>query len=333
MSRGIGEFDPLQDQIPEWGAVVIALLTQLGDVWFLTMVLALLYWVGTPSRAEIATVGGVWLTGMGLYKGLKDLFAFPRPDEPLLDPDLLPIAVEQLYELTAFASGYGFPSGHAVNTTIVYFGLATVLEVGTRRLRYLVAGFLVGIVGFTRIALGVHYLVDIVVGIAVGAAVLIGIGGPARRHLGDAATGTLAAGTGMGVFFFLASDGDMDAVFLLAASLGAFAGWQLILLGNALVTTSKLSDAVVPVVLRGGLAIAGLVPLVASLEYFPILSVYAAGGVAGLGLAVIVTIPVLRHSPTGRRVGSSLAGLIALVKPRTWRNWWQTLRDRFKNDR
>ncbi|ELY89468.1 phosphoesterase PA-phosphatase-related protein [Natrialba hulunbeirensis JCM 10989] len=326
MSRGIGEFNQIQEQIPEWAAVIIALLTQLGDIWFLALVLTVAYWIGVPNRDDIGAVAGVWLAGMGLYKGLKEIFGFPRPDEPLLDPELLPVGVQQLYEATAFASGYGFPSGHAVNTTIVFFGLAHVLTVSTRRRRFAVAAGLVATVAFSRVALGVHYLVDVVVGFAVGALLLLSVQALSNR-LTDRTTVAFAAAIVFGGFFVVTSDVAMESVFILAASLGAFAGWQLIVLGRRLVAVDLPSQAARPVALHGGLAALTLAPLVGTFELFPVLSVYVAGGLAGLATALVVTIPVLRHSPHARRAGVSLAfwlraalaGLRYLLSPRTWR--------------
>ena len=308
MSRGIGEFGFIQEAIPEWLAVIIAVLTQLGDVWFLALIVTLCYWYGVPNRDTIAAIGGIWLAGMGLYKGLKDIFGLPRPDEPLLDPDLLPTGIEQLYELSAFAGGYGFPSGHAVNTTIVYFALAHVLTVSTRPRRYAVAAALVAFVSFSRVALGVHYLVDVVVGVAIGFLLLFGARQFADYALPDPASTALAAAVAFGGFFVVASGADFDAILILALSLGAFAGWQLVSIGRAIVATDPLADAVRPVSIRATLAAIALAPLVVSLEYFPLLSVYAAGGVAGLLTAVAVTIPVAHHSRHARRVGAAIVG-------------------------
>ena len=308
MSRGIGEFGFIQDAIPEWLAVIIAVLTQLGDVWFLALIVTLCYWYGIPNRDTIAAIGGIWLAGMGLYKGLKDIFGLPRPDEPLLDPDLLPIVIEQLYEFTAFADGYGFPSGHAVNTTIVYFSLAHVLPVSTRPRRYAVAAALVGFVSFSRVALGVHYLVDVVVGVAIGFLLLLGARQFADYALPDPASTALAVAVAFGCFFVVASGADFDAILILALSLGAFAGWQLVSIGRALVAVDQLADAVRPVSIRATLAAVATAPLIVSLEYFPLLSVYAAAGVAGLLTGVAVTIPVAHHSRHARHVGAVIVG-------------------------
>ncbi|WP_394741713.1 phosphatase PAP2 family protein [Natronococcus roseus] len=335
MSRGIGEFDPIQGTIPEWMAVVVALLTQFGDIWFLALVLATFYWIGSPNRDDVATVAGVWLAGMGLYKGLKEIFEFPRPDEPLLEPELLPIVVQQLYEATAFATGYGFPSGHAVNTTIVYLGLAHVLTVSTRRRRFGVAAGLIATVSVSRVALGVHYLVDVVVGVGVGLALLAAVKAILDRKLTDQATITFAVAIGFGGFFVGTSDAATEAVLILAASLGAFAGWQLIVLGRRLVAVELPSQAVRPVAIRGGLAALALAPLVGALEFFPILSVYAAAGLAGLGTATVVTVPVLRHSRRARRVSVTVAfwlraagtGVRYLLSPHPWRRGLGAVRD------
>lgn len=327
MSRGIGELDPIQNVIPEWLAVVVALLTQLGDIWFLTLLLTVLYWVGVPNREDVAVVAGSWLAGMGLYKGLKEVFGFPRPDQPLLDPDLLPLGVEQLYEATAMASGYGFPSGHAVNTTIVYFGLAYVLPVSTPRRRFVGAGTIVATVSFTRLALGVHFLVDVIVGVGVGLALLSGAYVLMNRSATDRPTVAFALAIVFGLFFVGTSRADPDAIFVLAASLGAFAGWQLVVLGGQLVALEVPSRTLRPIAVRGGASVLALAPLVAALEYFPLLSAYTAGGVTGLVAAVAVTVPVARHSPPARQAGATVAfwltaagaGVRYLFTPEPWR--------------
>lgn len=224
MSRGFGEFEPIQEQLPEWVAVLIALLTQLGDIWFLALVLAILYWYAIPDQDAIASIGGLWIAGLGLYSGLKDLFAFPRPDEPLLDPSLLPSLIQPLYEATAMASGYGFPSGHAVNATLVYFGLASVLHLGTRHLRYGFAGVVVFIVCFTRVALGVHYLIDVVAGVILGVILLHGATKFLIRHKGDRPTRMFALAIVFSLFFVIASSADIDSILVLGIALGMFVG-------------------------------------------------------------------------------------------------------------
>ncbi|GEM_PF-163409 len=309
MSRGIGEF-AVQEYIPEWLAVIIAVLTQLGDFWFLALVLAVLYWTQIEKQDEIAVVAGITLTGLGLYRGLKYLLELPRPDEPPLDPELLPWLLQPLWELTGTAGGYGFPSGHATSSTIVYFGLATVLTpISTRRKRFAVAGTVVGVVGFTRIALGVHYLVDIVVGVALGALLLVVV----LKLLGPltARQGTIIFGLSIltGAFYVYTSEADLDAVIVLGVALGAFAGWQLIILARELVALDRPSAGTRPILFRGGLAVLAIAPLVFALEEFPLFPAllgegppYAAGGTAGLLAVVVLIVPIARHSERVRTV-------------------------------
>lgn len=304
VSRGIGEFEPIQEFIPDWAAVVVGLLTQLGDAWFLILLLAVLYWTNSDTQDNVLLVAGMYIAGLGLYRFLKFVFELPRPNEPLLEPELVPWLVRPLYEATAFASSYGFPSGHATSATIVYFGLATVLTVGTRRLRYVVATGLVGIVGFTRVALGVHYLVDIVVGVVVGGVILF----VAFRGLdyvpGNQLTLLLFVGIITNLLYLLESAVDTDSVFSLGIALGLFAGWQLVLLARSVVIAGRPSRTVRPLVFRGGLAAIALAPLIAALEVFPLFSgeIYPLGGVVGLGTVVAVVVPVARYSESVRRV-------------------------------
>lgn len=232
MTRGVGVLEAIQGAVPDWLALFLALLTQLGDVWFLALVLASLYWFDTPRRDGIGAVAGLWLAGIGLYRGLKEVFAFPRPDQPLLEPELAPGLVRPLYEATALATGYGFPSGHAVNTTVVYFGLATVLAVSTRRRRFAAAGTIVTIVCFTRVALGVHYLVDVVAGVAAGALLLGGARAFANRRSADWTTVSFSLAVVFGAFFLVVSAFDPDAILVLAVSLGVLAGPRLVARGR-----------------------------------------------------------------------------------------------------
>jgi undecaprenyl-diphosphatase len=98
--------------------------------------------------------------GMLLNVGLKHVFERARPhfDEPLLT-------------LTTF----GFPSGHAAGATMFYGVLAAYLisKVKPWRWRALIAVSavtLVSLVALSRLYLGVHYLTDVVAGVAEGIA-------------------------------------------------------------------------------------------------------------------------------------------------------------------
>jgi membrane protein DedA with SNARE-associated domain/membrane-associated phospholipid phosphatase len=105
---------------------------------------------------------GSWLAAVAgsavLNQLLKGLFARPRPhfDHPLL--------VE---------TSYSFPSGHAMESFVVYGMLAyfAVLALRTWESRVgmvLGAALLVVLIGFSRMYLGVHYFSDVIAGYAAG---------------------------------------------------------------------------------------------------------------------------------------------------------------------
>jgi undecaprenyl-diphosphatase len=140
---------------------VLRLVTDLGSPLFVTTVVTVavvvLLW-----RRRFATAGFLAVTGIGgliLSPTLKNLVGRLRP------------VVEVPLQT---ASGNSFPSGHALGATIAYGSLLLVVlpRIPPRGRPYLV-GFvvlLVAAVAFTRVALGVHYVSDVVGGCLLGAA-------------------------------------------------------------------------------------------------------------------------------------------------------------------
>ncbi len=130
---------------PEWFYVVVALA-------------AVLVWRRGRGRLAVFLVATT-LGGGLLDTVVKVVVSRPRPS--LLDP-------------VATAHGKSFPSGHAMSSTIGYGALLLVfLPVLAPRVRPLViAGFavLVAAIGFSRLALGVHYLTDVLGGYVLGLA-------------------------------------------------------------------------------------------------------------------------------------------------------------------
>ena len=179
MSRGVGV---TAVDFPSTVVVAGAVVTQLGDLWFAFSVCTLAYWLGsqtprlgaglTRERAAMAVallVGAVTLT-----VSLKTAFALPRPPGAQSAPEatLLPVFARDLYVSMATGHGYGFPSGHATVAVSLWGGFAWAVRVGTRRLRAAVAATAVALVGLSRLVLGVHYLVDVLVGATVSGAFL-----------------------------------------------------------------------------------------------------------------------------------------------------------------
>ena len=70
-------------------------------------------------------------------------------------------------------SGYSFPSGHATLSAAFYFFIAYLIakEVPPGKWRYdvwLAAFIFVGLIGFSRLYLGVHFASDVIAGYAIG---------------------------------------------------------------------------------------------------------------------------------------------------------------------
>ncbi|MEQ1652343.1 MAG: VTT domain-containing protein [Hyphomicrobium sp.] len=156
----------LQGLRTPFGDSVMIALTQLGDAAVtLPVVTAVLLWlVWKRAWRPVA----YWLAaasfGAALTVILKAGFGLPRP---------LP-----LYDGT---SAFGFPSGHAA-MSIVIFGFLAVLAARELSLRgqlavFTVMALLAGLIAFSRIYLGAHWLSDVLGGLSFGVAwvALLGI--------------------------------------------------------------------------------------------------------------------------------------------------------------
>jgi membrane-associated phospholipid phosphatase len=302
MARGIGGVDVIQGLVPDVAALVAAALAQLGSAWFLSALLVLLYWTRPEEEHDVLLVGSLLLVAFGIYRTLKELFALPRPAELLLAPADAPALIRPLYDAAVLGTGYGFPSGHATNSAVVYIGLAAVLGIWTRRRRYATATALVTVVALTRILLGVHYLVDVVAGAALGASVaLLGVYG-VRQFVDDGVTVTLVLGVFASAGYVVASGGLPESLLLSGAVLGLLGGWQLLML-------ARMSAGIRPPVGVGsatrkrGLAALALVPLLVAVGSTPVVDSLAvpASGLVGLAVAGVVLAPTVWQGDSGRQ--------------------------------
>lgn len=177
----------IDDSISEWGAdhatsqsvLVIRRVTDLGSSWMaitaLTIVALLDYW-RRRNREVIWFMATVGLGVLALNNLVKVLVQRDRPD------------VLQLMG----ASGYSFPSGHTANAAATWAAVALVLgRDRSRPVRAALAGgaaLIAMVVASSRALLGVHWVSDVVGGLALGWAwfllVAIVFGGR-RQRMGD----------------------------------------------------------------------------------------------------------------------------------------------------
>jgi membrane-associated phospholipid phosphatase len=157
----------LDESIAEWGFehasdvsdAGLEIVTTLGETWFVivaAVVVAGADRLRAPTRWVAAYLGLVILGQNVLTRTVKELADRVRPD-------LNPIA-ETL--------GPSFPSGHSATAAAFYAAAALVLGRGRpRRVRAILAGGAVGIavaVAGSRVLLDVHWLSDVVAGLALG---------------------------------------------------------------------------------------------------------------------------------------------------------------------
>lgn len=93
------------------------------------------------------------LAAVGLASTLKLTLGLPRPPG-------------------AGVGGYGFPSGHALGSTVAYGYAAVRASLGPTWLRSALASAIVVAVAGSRVVLGVHYVLDVVAGVSLGLGLL-----------------------------------------------------------------------------------------------------------------------------------------------------------------
>jgi len=152
---------PEQPLGPHWLPSAVRDVTALGSTTVLTMVVtitACFLALQQRFRSTLLVVGATTLGALAVTF-IKALIARSRPD-----------IVQQLMA----EASHSFPSGHAANSAIVYLTLATLVFPLVRgwRMRGFVlatAMLLVGLIGVSRVYLGVHWPSDVLAGWAFGA--------------------------------------------------------------------------------------------------------------------------------------------------------------------
>ncbi|UPW01819.1 phosphatase PAP2 family protein [Halorussus gelatinilyticus] len=224
MTRGIGETELLSG-LPETATAVAGLVTQLGDMWFVMVGIGVVFVLGVRHRSVTndPATDSVYLLALtvGAYSltvALKHTFGLPRPPgaATATPPAWIPQLGHAVYESMVTGDGYGFPSGHALKTTVVYGGAALALDVWDRGRQLAVAGAIIALVAASRVVLGVHYVVDVVAGAVVGGLFLAAV----VRLTDQRPTRTLALSTGLGLLGFLAAGTSKSALALAVAAVG-----------------------------------------------------------------------------------------------------------------
>lgn len=275
---GIGEI--IRQAVPPWLTPVVLGVTRFGNVALLLVFFTADYWFGDHRRGAHAL--SLVLAGMALITALKAFFIAPRPPESVR---LIP------------TGGYSFPSGHATIATIGYSVLAHDVKVGSRRLRYAGATLIIILVALSRVALGVHFLRDVVAGIVVG---LVFVGAAEWLTGHEPRPGFLMA-IGLGVISLVISNLSEASVVEFGAILGAAVVWEAV---DVVPSVESLGEHLVLIVI-------GL-PTFATLSYIslfwdiPLLGAFLLNLVllGGVIVAPIVVTRMFREGHPGQTVTS-----------------------------
>lgn len=268
--------EAMREAAPPAATEAFALVTALGGVAFLVVFLSVLYWV--DDRETTGVVIAYALVALAVTLVLKSAFGLPRPPAPVRAVPVEP-------------GSYGFPSGHAVASTVVYGGLVLVRGKLSDRRVALPAAVLVALVGLSRVFVGVHYLGDVLAGHGVGLALLAGLWWSVGRRA-DRACLVAAAAALVGV---AVTGGNTDSLLAVGGSLGGAIAFRAV--DTATLPAPARTEAVALVAV--GLPLAGALYWLASTA--------GNAGVAVLGngalVASIVALPValqgwLRASPS-----------------------------------
>lgn len=190
---------------PGWAVGPVGVITAFGGATLLLFALSLLYWL--DERRTTATVVSYAFVALAVVILLKAAIGMGRPPESVR---LVPLENDP----------YGFPSGHAVAAVVVYGGLATVRErLDDGRVLGVVA-VVVTAIALSRVALGMHYLGDVIAGTLLGVAVLAAC----WRFAGRRPLRAFLAAAVIAVGAVLVTGGSPESILAVGGSVGGAAG-------------------------------------------------------------------------------------------------------------
>jgi len=136
------------------------LVTQLGEEMVLIVIFCTIFWCINKRMAYV--LGASFFVSGLIVQGAKPVFRVPRPW--VYDPTFPPV-----YGSVGAATGYAFPSGHTQNGTALFGSLGAQIK---NKIIKIILFTIVALIAFSRLYLGVHYLADVLVSLAIGIAAI-----------------------------------------------------------------------------------------------------------------------------------------------------------------
>jgi len=144
---------------PFWDAF-FGLITQLGEELVLILIFCTIFWCINKRMAYV--LGASFFVSGLAVQGMKPVFRVPRPW--VYDPSFMPVEGS-----VGAATGYAFPSGHTQNGVALFGSLGA--QIKNKAIK-IILFTIVALIAFSRLYLGVHYLADVLVSLAIGIAAI-----------------------------------------------------------------------------------------------------------------------------------------------------------------
>ena len=147
---------------------VASIITMFGEEMLLVFILGFLYWCCDKQFGVYAGESIVVISALNPM--LKNLVLRRRPYMDFSDIKCLK-AVDSTADINDVkVQGYSFPSGHSMNSAVVYGSLARYKK--TSKVLGVIGIVLPLLVGLSRVLLGVHYPTDVLAGWAIGVLII-----------------------------------------------------------------------------------------------------------------------------------------------------------------
>ena len=150
--------ESIRNPIFDW---IFATVTHIGEETFFLAFAIIFFWCVNKREGYFILITG--LVGTVVNQVAKLFFRIPRPW--VLDPEF-----NIIESARAEATGYSFPSGHTQNVAGT-FGAIAAYE--PRRWKTVLCVTIIALVGFSRMYLGVHTPLDVVVSLLVALGIIL----------------------------------------------------------------------------------------------------------------------------------------------------------------